>query len=99
MRYPDIVAELSAGNSVSLKPHGQSMVPIIKSGEKITLSPIEGFTLQKGDVVLAKVNGRYFIHKITALSGDRVQISNNHGHVNGWTSLKQVFGIVTQVGG
>lgn len=98
MRYPDIVAELAAGREVTLRPHGQSMTPLINSGDKIVMSPIGDRELEKGDIVLAKVHGRYFTHKITALRGDQVQISNNHGHVNGWTSRTQVYGIVTEIG-
>lgn len=97
MRYPDIVRELSEGRSVTLKPHGNSMTPIIKSGQRIVLSPVLASEVEVGDAVLAKVKGRYFIHKVTAIGDDgRFQISNNHGHVNGWT--RQVYGKVTQIG-
>jgi phage repressor protein C with HTH and peptisase S24 domain len=97
MRYPDIVRELSEGRSVTLKPHGNSMTPMIQSGQRIVLSPCKPEDVRVGDAALAKVKGRYFIHKVTAIGDDgRFQISNNHGHVNGWT--RQVFGKVTQIG-
>ena len=97
MRYPDILAELDKGNIVALKPHGNSMTPIIRSGQRIELTPTVGEDVEVGDVVLAKVKGRYFIHKVTAIGDDgRFQISNNHGHVNGWTS--KVYGKVTKIG-
>lgn len=96
MQYPEIVRELEAGRAVTLRPHGNSMTPIIRSGQRIVLEPVVAANIQKGDVVLAKVNGRYYIHKVTAIDGGRWQISNNHGHVNGWS--RQVFGIVTEVG-
>lgn len=97
MRYPDIVRELSEGRSVTLKPHGNSMTPIIQSGQRIVLSPIDPQDVQVGDAVLAKVKGNYYIHKVTAIGDDgRFQISNNHGHVNGWS--RQVFGKVTEIG-
>lgn len=96
MRYPDIIRELDAGHSVSLKPHGNSMTPMIKSGDRITLSPCSPSEVTVGDAVLAKVKGRYFIHKVTAIGDDgRFQISNNHGHVNGWS--RQVYGKVTEI--
>lgn len=95
MRYPKIVEQLQAGNDVTLAAHGNSMTPIIKSGQRVTLSPLSGWA-KPGDVVLAKVNGRYFIHKVTSVGSDgRYLISNNHGHDNGWT--KAVYGIVTAV--
>jgi phage repressor protein C with HTH and peptisase S24 domain len=96
MRYADIIHELDLGREVTLKPHGNSMTPIIQSGQEIVLSPIKR-AVKKGDIVLAKVKGRYFIHKVTAVGDDGAyQISNNHGHVNGWS--RQLYGIVTSIG-
>lgn len=97
MRYPEIIQELSEGRSVTLKPKGNSMTPIIRSGQRIVLSPVDPDDVQVGDAVLAKVKGRYFIHKVTAIGDDgRFQISNNHGHINGWS--RQVYGKVTEIG-
>lgn len=93
MRYPDIVKELGEGRSVTLKPHGNSMTPLINSGDTIVLQPVDPADVKVGDAVLAKVKGRYYIHKVTAVGDDgRFQISNNHGHVNGWS--RQVYGRV-----
>lgn len=94
MRYPQIVRELAEGRKVTLRPHGNSMTPIIRSGQKIVLSPLSGPPV-RGDVVLAKVNGHFYIHKVTAVKAGSFQISNNHGRVNGWT--RQVFGVVTEI--
>lgn len=96
MLYPEIVQELSEGRSVTLHPHGNSMTPIIKSGQRIVISPVQPADVSVGDAVLAKVNGRYYIHKVTSIGGGRFQISNNHGHVNGWS--RQVYGKVTSIG-
>lgn len=85
------VIQLQAGKSIRLRPRGNSMTPIIKSGETVTLVPFDG-ELQKNDVVLAKVKGRLYLHKVSAIQGNRVQISNNHGHVNGWTTKEKIYG-------
>lgn len=96
MKYSDVIHELDQGRKVSLKPKGNSMAPTIKSGQQIVLSPVNRPVI-KGDVVLAKVKGRYLIHKVTAVGDDGTyQISNNHGHVNGWS--RQIYGIVTEIG-
>lgn len=93
-----MAARLLAGEEVTLTAHGNSMTPIIRSSQKVTLSPLTE-PASKGDAVLAKVGGRYYIHKVTAIrwgqNGASYQISNNSGHVNGWTSA--VFGKVTSV--
>jgi len=45
---------------------------------------------------LAKVQGRYYLHKIVGMDKmrRRVQIGNNKGHINGWTHVSNVFGRV-----
>jgi hypothetical protein len=102
------VQALKEGKTVKFRPKGNSMRPIIESGQLVTVTPISAEypngsslhmpTPRVGDVVLCKVNGRQMLHKVTAVSSDgRFQISNNHGYVNGWTTLKNVFGILTQV--
>lgn len=97
MRYQDIIQELQAGRSVTHKPHGNSMTPRIKSGDRIEISPCEPRDIQTGDIVLAKVKGHYYVHLVTRTSLDgRFMISNNHGHDNGWT--RQVYGKVTKIG-
>lgn len=69
------------------------MTPRIKSGQEVTISPVGDANLTVGMVVLSKVKGRHFLHLISAIDVDRVQISNNHGHVNGWTHRNRVYGI------
>lgn len=94
MRYPKIIERLGQGETVTVRSHGNSMTPRIKSGQKITVEPLHQ-PPRKGDVVLAKVRGHYYFHLVTGVRGTEYQISNNHGHVNGWTS--QVYGLVTKV--
>lgn len=72
------------------------MTPKINSGDLVTVSPdIEN--LDKGDIVLCKCKGRIFTHLISSVQGTRYQISNNHGHVNGWISRNNIFGKVIRV--
>ena len=97
--FAQLAERLRAGETVECRPTGDSMTPIIKSRQLVTISPVDAATLRKGDVVLAKVGGRYLLHKVSTLRGDRVQIANNHGHVNGWTSRARVYGIVSAVDG
>ena len=85
------VVPLSEGKSVLVKGIGNSMTPRLISGQIVRVDPItKDVVLSKGDVVLAKVNGSLYLHKITAIRGGQYQISNNHGHVNGWTT--KVYG-------
>jgi hypothetical protein len=75
------------------------MVPRICSGQLVTVAPVTDETLvEVDDVVLCKVNGIQMLHKVSAIGSDgRYQISNNHGHINGWCTRKTVFGILVAV--
>lgn len=90
------IEKLAAGETVSFRPRGNSMNPKIKSGNLCTVSPITR-DIVKGDIVLCKVRGTQYLHLVTAIKGDQYQISNNHGHVNGWVSRQNVFGILVSV--
>lgn len=97
MGWPEVAARLEAGGNVTLHPKGNSMTPRIRSGQRVVVSPLTS-TPKKGDVVLAHLGGRrWYLHLVTAVGSDgRVQISNNHGRVNGWA--RKVHGVVTQIG-
>ncbi len=89
---------LRAGETCIVVGYGQSMTPILKSGQAVICEPVTETTfLSKNDIVLVKVGGHFYLHKISAIkNGNSYQISNNHGHVNGWVSRNQIFGIVTE---
>lgn len=72
------------------------MTPKIESGAEVTLEPIVDYeSLKKGEVVLASIGRSVYLHLISSIDKNKVQISNNHGHVNGWTS--KIFGRVVSV--
>lgn len=89
-----IVRQLQEGQPVTFRPLGNSMTPRIESRQPVTVNPASGDQVRKGDVVLARVCGVLRLHLVTAIDSAhrRVQISNNHGHVNGWTSFDKVYG-------
>ena len=92
------VQALKEGKTVKFRPQGGSMVPIIQSGQLVTVEPLNGRKPEVGDAVLCKVNGRRYLHKVTAIGSDgRYQISNNHGFVNGWTTLANIYGLLVAV--
>ena len=53
--------------------------------------------MKVGDVVLCKVNGREYLHLIKAVQGERYQIGNNRGRINGWVSRNGIFGKCVRV--
>lgn len=91
------IAMLQQGQTVKFRPRGNSMTPTIKSGALCTVVPSVERLPKKGDIVLCKVNGYQYLHLISAIRQDSVQISNNHGHVNGWTNLRNVYGYLVDI--
>lgn len=82
---------------VSWKPVGNSMTPKVDSGDQVTVKKVSLAALRVGDIVYAKVKGTCYLHLLSAIDNERYQISNNHGHVNGWTSADKVFGVCIKV--
>jgi len=88
-----IEVRLKDGETVTYREHGNSMAPKLLDGVQVTLAPCMAESVRVGDIVFAKVRGRYFLHYVTAKAKDgSVQIGNARGHVNGWT--RSVFGVV-----
>lgn len=94
-----ITAEhLKNGEVCKINGFGNSMTPILKSGQPVIAVPVtEDTKLEKNDIVLCKVNGHYYLHKISAIKNKTYQISNNHGHVNGTISRNCIYGKVVEI--
>lgn len=90
------IENLQKGITVQFKPHGNSMRPLVCDGDQVTVSP-DLKDLQVGDVVLCKVRGREYLHLLKAMDGERYQIANNRGHVNGWIGRTHIYGRVTAI--
>ena len=73
------------------------MVPLIRSGQLCTVAPIDAAELEAGDIVLCKVRGAEYLHKILAVRDGRFQIGNNRGGINGWVTAKGVYGKLLSV--
>lgn len=94
-----VVEKLLNGEVITFRPKGNSMVPLIHSGQEVTVSPVNPETqLAIGDIVLCKVKSKLFLHKIYAIGPDNKSwlIGNNKGYKNGWT--RTIYGHVTNIG-
>ena len=90
--------KLREGRSCIVTGYGQSMTPILKNGQSVICVPVTRDTeLKKNDIVLCKVGGHYYLHKIVAIkNGNRYTIGNNHGHINGTVGKNNIFGVVVE---
>lgn len=91
------IAKLKNGEVVQFRPRGNSMQPKIQSGNLCTVAPVDPQTLSAGDVVLCKVRGNEYLHIVKAIQGQRFQIGNNRGLINGWIGPNSIFGKLTNV--
>lgn len=79
---------------MTFKAKGGSMTPLVMDGSTVTVAPIGEREVKRGDIVLARVGGQLYLHLVSATDKNRVQISNNHGRVNGWTPRSKVYGVM-----
>jgi hypothetical protein len=86
------IARLQSGETVSFRPRGNSMSGKIDSGQLCTVAPVDSATLAVGDIVLCRVRGAEYLHLVKAIQGERFQIGNNRGHINGWIGANGIFG-------
>jgi hypothetical protein len=94
-----VLKTLIEKGEVSFKPHGNSMSPRILSGDQVVIKKIVPTLLIVGDIVYVKVKGNYYLHLLSEIDmfQNRYQISNNHGHVNGWVGADKIYGVCVQV--
>lgn len=89
-KYERVKLELEIKGTGSMRCFGDSMLPIIKSGSKITFEVKDDYKV--GDIVFCVVGG-YWIdaHIITKKDPKRgFMIANYDGWENGWT--RTIFG-------
>ena len=86
------IARLAQNETVQFRPRGNSMVGKIASGQLCTVAPLGAHVLGVGDIVLCRVKGNQYLHLVKAIQGERFQIGNNRGGINGWITRRQIFG-------
>ncbi len=94
-----VLKTLLEKGEVTFNPHGNSMTPRINSGDEVKVKKVDYKVFRVGDIAYCKVKSNIYLHLVTAIdeTKNRFQISNNHGHVNGWTSAEHMYGICVQV--
>lgn len=87
---------LQAGETFVTSEKGNSMVPLIKSGQEHRLAPATWEECEKDDIVYCKVKGSFYTHLVKAKDQTKgLLIGNNKGGINGWT--RNVYGKVIEV--
>ena len=89
---------LSEGKDVAMTPKGSSMLPFIKGDRDSVVLTTPSRPLEVGDIVLAKVDQRYIMHRVFAVDGDSLTLMGD-GNVYGTESCKttDVIGLVKEI--
>ena len=95
-----VVWKVRLGMAGRFRAFGHSMEPVIPSGSRVTVEPVEVDTIELGDIVVARVRDSTMLHLVKAIDPDRrqVEISGTSGPANGWTAFDLVYGICTRIG-
>lgn len=87
---------LQNGDTFITKEFGNSMTPLINSGQEHKIAPAKWGECKVDDIVYCKVNGRFYTHLVKQIDATRgLLIGNNKGSFNGWT--RNVYGKVIEV--
>ncbi len=96
------IRDLLDGHTIRMKPLGNSMSPIIQSGQEVEIVPYDSaMGVNPGDVLFCKVNGRIVLHlallciRLPGSEGTAWMICNASGHVNGCT--REIYGRVSKI--
>lgn len=90
------IEALQRGETTQITPHGNSMKGKVNDGDTVTLSPISG-ELKIDDIVLVRVSDNVYLHLIKAVDGERFQIGNNKGKINGWVGKTAIYGKAVKI--
>lgn len=73
-----ISAEIKQEKEVVITVKGKSMLPFLKDGQRIALMPINSKGIKVGDIVLAKWNNQYILHRVISLNASMVSLAGDN---------------------
>ena len=77
----EVAAVLRDGREAVIAPAGDSMLPFIRGGrDRVVLRRRE--SAAPGDIVLARIGGRYVLHRVLACAGGRLTLMGD-GNLRG----------------
>lgn len=92
------LAELAAGREVVVRPCEHPMRPVIMPGARVLLRPLRPEEkLRPRQIVFAHLAGAWYLRRLKAVEGPRVQIASERGRANGWTHRRNVAGLVVWI--
>ncbi|WP_448641786.1 hypothetical protein [Geodermatophilus sp. URMC 63] len=77
---------------------GTSMRPAVRAVQRVRLRPPEAAEQLAGQVVLVRVGGRWWLHRVVDEADGRALVAADNGMVNGWTDRAEVAGVLLDRG-
>ena len=72
---PEIISLVESGKDVKMNIRGCSMLPFLCEGrDKVFLSAVTDVNIKKGSIVLAEIDGHYFLHRIVEIKEDNITL-------------------------
>lgn len=72
---PEIISLVESGKDVKMNIRGCSMLPFLCEGrDKVFLSAVTDVNIKKGSIVLAEIDGCYFLHRIVEIKEDNITL-------------------------
>ena len=93
----EIALLVAGGKEVIFRPKGNSMLPFIR-GDRDSVKLIRCDSPQTGDIILARYQGSYVLHRVTALGETQLELMGD-GNLNRTETVfrKDVLGKVAAI--
>ena len=93
--FAEVVRLLAAQKKVKITVKGQSMEPFLKTGDVVALKPYDKTTIQIGEIVLGKYDGRFMLHRVQEIKdwGIRMMGDGNNSRIED-VPHEEVYGVV-----
>lgn len=96
-----IRAAIEAGYTANFTAPGSSMMPFIRSEDKIFVAPVSKESIRHGDIlVFVRIpDNRVIAHRVVKITGNRFLCKGDNVavHSDGWISFEDVLGRVEKV--
>ncbi|WP_051960213.1 S24/S26 family peptidase [Sphingobacterium sp. ML3W] len=95
--FEEVQRLLEEGKEVCIRVKGNSMLPFIKSGDRVLLVAYQGEPLPKGANILAKHEGNYIFHRYVGKKGDKYLLAGDGNLVlHEYIAEKDILALATR---
>jgi len=75
--FEQVLSYLQQGKGVFIPIKGKSMRPFLREGDKVLLESVDHKALSRGMIVLAKMDGKWLLHRVVRLGQSHVSLTGD----------------------